>query len=74
MYKWHTNAETHVLRIGCLARTFTGFLAWLIHDSKLGVNSVDTPLSLVVLYFFFFPLFFSFSIFYEFLGITIMGR
>ncbi|KAE8138270.1 hypothetical protein BDV38DRAFT_244996 [Aspergillus pseudotamarii] len=53
MYRWHTNAETHVLRIGCLARTFTGFLAWLIHDSELRINSMDTPLSLLVLQFFF---------------------
>lgn len=38
LYKWHANAETHVLRIGCLVRTFTVFLVSLIMALGLELN------------------------------------
>lgn len=52
LYKWHANAETHVLRIGCLVRTFTVFLVSLIMALSSELNQWILSLSLRVFTFF----------------------
>lgn len=52
LYKWHANAETHVLRIGCLVRTFTVFLVSLTVALSSELNQWILSLSLRVFTFF----------------------